>query len=619
MSATRSRVWPSWARRRKCTRTWSRIRRRSSSSIVCASSTGATTSRCRPGGSASRRSPASCRRRRSPRGSRGSRSVAWTGTRSRRRSSRAADRRTSSKGRPRTSSPPAERHDPDAPLFALALTGSPRLHEYFERLRGRPSRHLGRGPRRPGPRRIAASGGDPRRAAAQKAERRAGRPRIGARSRAGADRMSVPLLRWEAPGRTTSFSRPGVGGVSEGPFESLNLGRAPTTSRSTSTRTGAGCARRWARTSRRSRWPPGRTRPSSPGRGRLAGSPGDGLWTDEPGVPMLALGADCVPIALGADDGAGRRSPSSMPAGADCSTGSSTTAAKRSAGLAAVVGPGDRAVLLRGRRGGREPVPRRASATDSSADSNLDLWTAAERALRAAGVAGSTASTSARACDPDLFFSHRRDTGRTGRQGVVALCRLSRSARATRGSAAEVGPGVTIVAATKYVSVEDMAALAEAGIEVVGENRAQDLEAKHAALRRRVPLALHRPPAEPQGEGRERDLRARALARLRVGRASGSRSRRSSRSTSRARRRSRASRPRSSRRFLELYPDVRGLSTMPPLADDPEASRPYFRRLRELAEEHGLRELSMGTSQDYRVAAEEGATMSGSAPCLYRG
>ena len=49
--------------------------------------------------------------------------------------------------------------------------------------------------------------------------------------------------------------------------------------------------------------------------------------------------------------------------------------------------------------------------------------------------------------------------------------------------------------------------------------------------------------------------------------------------------------------------------TMPPLAADPEASRPYFRRLRELAAEHGLAELSMGTSQDYRVAAEEGATL----------
>jgi uncharacterized pyridoxal phosphate-containing UPF0001 family protein len=55
--------------------------------------------------------------------------------------------------------------------------------------------------------------------------------------------------------------------------------------------------------------------------------------------------------------------------------------------------------------------------------------------------------------------------------------------------------------------------------------------------------------------------------------------------------------------------DVRGLMTMPPLADDPDRSRPYFRRLRELAEAHGLAELSMGTSQDYRVAAQEGATL----------
>ena len=62
-------------------------------------------------------------------------------------------------------------------------------------------------------------------------------------------------------------------------------------------------------------------------------------------------------------------------------------------------------------------------------------------------------------------------------------------------------------------------------------------------------------------------------------------------------------------RFLELYDDVRGLMTMPPQTGDPEASRPYFRRLRELAETHGLQELSMGTSQDYKVAVEEGATL----------
>jgi uncharacterized pyridoxal phosphate-containing UPF0001 family protein len=59
--------------------------------------------------------------------------------------------------------------------------------------------------------------------------------------------------------------------------------------------------------------------------------------------------------------------------------------------------------------------------------------------------------------------------------------------------------------------------------------------------------------------------------------------------------------------------------TMPPAADDPEASRPFFRRLRELAAEHGLAELSMGTSQDYRVAAEEGATLVRVGSVLFRG
>ena len=70
--------------------------------------------------------------------------------------------------------------------------------------------------------------------------------------------------------------------------------------------------------------------------------------------------------------------------------------------------------------------------------------------------------------------------------------------------------------------------------------------------------------------------------------------------------------------FLELYPNVRGLSTMPPATDDPEDSRPLFRKLRELALEHGLTELSMGTSQDYKVAAEEGATMIRIGSVLYQ-
>ena len=79
------------------------------------------------------------------------------------------------------------------------------------------------------------------------------------------------------------------------------------------------------------------------------------------------------------------------------------------------------------------------------------------------------------------------------------------------------GERVTVVAATKYVPLAELGVLVEAGVEVVGENRAQDLERKHAALRRRVPLALHRPPPVEQGQGRQPDLRARPLARLRVG------------------------------------------------------------------------------------------------------
>jgi uncharacterized pyridoxal phosphate-containing UPF0001 family protein len=71
--------------------------------------------------------------------------------------------------------------------------------------------------------------------------------------------------------------------------------------------------------------------------------------------------------------------------------------------------------------------------------------------------------------------------------------------------------------------------------------------------------------------------------------------------------------------LLAVYDDVRGLMTMPPETGDPESSRPYFRRLRELAEERGLAELSMGTSQDYRIAVEEGATMVRIGSVLYRG
>jgi uncharacterized pyridoxal phosphate-containing UPF0001 family protein len=169
-----------------------------------------------------------------------------------------------------------------------------------------------------------------------------------------------------------------------------------------------------------------------------------------------------------------------------------------------------------------------------------------------------------------------------------------------------------VVAATKYVSVEDMAVLAEAGIQVAGENRAQDLDAKHArygdAFRWHFigHLQSRKAPTVSElcelchslgSESAARKLTIPALVEVNL---SGEPTKS-------------GLSPEELPAFLELAAgipvDVRGLMTMPPAASDPEASRPYFARLRELAEQHGLRELSMGTSQDYRVAAEEGATL----------
>ena len=166
----------------------------------------------------------------------------------------------------------------------------------------------------------------------------------------------------------------------------------------------------------------------------------------------------------------------------------------------------------------------------------------------------------------------------------------------------EAGAGVTVVAATKYVPLEDMAILAEAGVEVVGENRAQDLEAKHAvygdAFRWHFIGHLQSRKAKTVNRICElvhsaRRLEIPALVEVNL---SGEPSKS-------------GIAPEELPAFLELYSDARGLMTMPPANDDPEASRPYFRRLRDLAAEHGLHELSMGTSQDYRVAADEGATL----------
>ena len=172
----------------------------------------------------------------------------------------------------------------------------------------------------------------------------------------------------------------------------------------------------------------------------------------------------------------------------------------------------------------------------------------------------------------------------------------------------EVGPEVTIVAATKYVSLEDMAVLVEAGVEVVGENRAQDLEAKHAVygdafrwhfigrLQSRKAKIVNRicelcHSLETESAARRLEIPALVEVNLAGEETKGGVA------------------PRELEAFLDIYRDVRGLMTMPPETADPEASRPFFRELRAVAQAHGLAELSMGTSQDYRVAAEEGATL----------
>ena len=169
----------------------------------------------------------------------------------------------------------------------------------------------------------------------------------------------------------------------------------------------------------------------------------------------------------------------------------------------------------------------------------------------------------------------------------------------------QVGEGVTVVAATKYVALPDMAALVEAGVTVVGENRAQDLEAKHAeygdAFRwhfighlqsnkvkvvNRICELVH----SLDSDSAARRLEVPALVQVNLaGEASKS-----------------GVDPSEIGSYLAY--DVRGLATMPPAAGTPEESRPWFARLRALAAEHGLRELAMGTTQDYAVAAAEGAT-----------
>ncbi|HXS47185.1 MAG TPA: YggS family pyridoxal phosphate enzyme [Solirubrobacterales bacterium] len=185
------------------------------------------------------------------------------------------------------------------------------------------------------------------------------------------------------------------------------------------------------------------------------------------------------------------------------------------------------------------------------------------------------------------------------------------------------GEGVEVLAATKYVPLEEMGALAEAGVELVGENRQQDLAAKHERwgdafewdfignlqsrkVKRIVPICrlIHSVATESVMAqlGRQDELDTEVLIEVNVAGEEGKG----------------GVAPGDLGAFLERCPArVSGLMTMPPFSTDPEDSRPHFARLAGLAADHGLNRLSMGTSQDWPVAVEEGATIIRLGTALY--
>jgi uncharacterized pyridoxal phosphate-containing UPF0001 family protein len=187
----------------------------------------------------------------------------------------------------------------------------------------------------------------------------------------------------------------------------------------------------------------------------------------------------------------------------------------------------------------------------------------------------------------------------------------------------QAGDRVEVLAATKYVPVEEMGTLAEAGIELVGENTLQDLEAKrerwadsfqwdfigHLQSRKvksLLPICrlIHSVASDSALDQlrRHADPGTEVLVEVNVAAEPGKG----------------GIAPTDLAAFIARCPvRIGGLMTMPPASLDPEASRPHFARLAELAAEHGLERLSMGTSQDWPVAVEEGATIIRLGTALY--
>lgn len=231
--------------------------------------------------------------------------------------------------------------------------------------------------------------------------------------------MSVPLLWWDAPGPYRVAFSTRHGGVSEGAYESLNLGLL-TNDRAENAQENR---RRLCDTvgADAERLAMNRQVHAATVNRAVAGErsrPGDGLWTDEPGIPMLKLTADCLPVALARRNGspalallhAGRLGllEGILEAGVTSLGGRN---------LCAVIGPGIGPCCY---EVGDEIADAYRSRFGAAAvrGRNLDLWSVAERVLQDAGVESVERVDVCTACNAD-FFSHRRDNGVTGRQGVI--------------------------------------------------------------------------------------------------------------------------------------------------------------------------------------------------------
>jgi YfiH family protein len=150
------------------------------------------------------------------------------------------------------------------------------------------------------------------------------------------------------------------------------------------------------------------------------GAPGDGLWTDDREKPLLVFTADCLPVAVARTNG-GTPAIAALHVGwRGLLAGIVQTAVGELGGtLAAVIGPGIGPCCYE--VGEDVAAPFRARFGDEVVrDGKLDLWSATEQALSSAGVASVSRVDMCTSCNPELFFSHRRDGGQTGRQGLIA-------------------------------------------------------------------------------------------------------------------------------------------------------------------------------------------------------